>query len=492
MRAHRSNLLCVSRVRPLVACLAIAFSAETFATSDSLAVAVPLPSTSNGQSTGAASGVKFPKSIGPTPNQPDTVLLVQNCNDAGPNSLRDAVQTANTLSGDVTIEFDGNAMQCSTITLTSGEITITKDDMTFQGPGANLLTIDGGYSAGYYNRIFNHTGIGTLAINDLSLTDAKYIANAPQNARGGCVYGYTVNLAGAKVSDCHVIASGGSAFGGGIAARFSFTMLDSSISNCEATSGTGTVSGGGIFAGSLVGGSFTAKYSAVENNTAHTYSQNFTGDGGGIVAKTQSVLIQRSIISGNHAERAGGLYVRSDAVISDSTISENQAAMTGGIYMPISQAVLYNSTIAFNKATQFGRTAGLTAQSVKSNSSIFAYNVTDDGSGAVETDVKSGDGLVTGANNLIIATVATTPPADTSNACPRFAPLLDNGGVTRTHALLPGSPAIDTGNNVAGLDTDQRGSGFDRIVGAAADIGAYEWSAASGDVIYSDGFETCD
>jgi hypothetical protein len=57
---------------------------------------------------------------------------------------------------------------------------------------------------------------------------------------------------------------------------------------------------------------------------------------------------------------------------------------------------------------------------------------------------------------------------------PLLGPLADNGGPTRTHALLPGSPAINTGSNPLGLATDQRGTGFPRVSGAAADMGAYE------------------
>lgn len=53
-------------------------------------------------------------------------------------------------------------------------------------------------------------------------------------------------------------------------------------------------------------------------------------------------------------------------------------------------------------------------------------------------------------------------------------PLADNRGFTMTHVLAAGSPAIDAGNNEAGLDTDQRGKGFPRVSGAQADIGAYE------------------
>jgi hypothetical protein len=79
-------------------------------------------------------------------------------------------------------------------------------------------------------------------------------------------------------------------------------------------------------------------------------------------------------------------------------------------------------------------------------------------------------------------------PPDTLHADPHLAPLADNGGPTATHAIAADSPAIDAGNNVAGLDTDQRGSGFARVVGAAADIGAFEL-AGDGDAIFSDGFD---
>ena len=55
---------------------------------------------------------------------------------------------------------------------------------------------------------------------------------------------------------------------------------------------------------------------------------------------------------------------------------------------------------------------------------------------------------------------------------PRLAPLQDNGGPTETHALLPGSPAIDAGGGRAAPGTDQRG--ISRPQGNAADMGSYE------------------
>src|SRR5207253_11277878 len=54
--------------------------------------------------------------------------------------------------------------------------------------------------------------------------------------------------------------------------------------------------------------------------------------------------------------------------------------------------------------------------------------------------------------------------------------LTNNGGPTQTHALGAGSAAVDAGSNPAGLASDQRGTLFPRVQGAAADIGAFERS----------------
>src|SRR5262249_40378690 len=71
---------------------------------------------------------------------------------------------------------------------------------------------------------------------------------------------------------------------------------------------------------------------------------------------------------------------------------------------------------------------------------------------------------------------------------PLLAPLGNYGGPTLTMALLPGSPAIDAGNNgliPAGVTTDQRG--LARVVNGTVDIGAFESSGFTIAVSSGDG-----
>jgi hypothetical protein len=67
--------------------------------------------------------------------------------------------------------------------------------------------------------------------------------------------------------------------------------------------------------------------------------------------------------------------------------------------------------------------------------------------------------------------------SDLLHVNPMLGPLADNGGPTPTMALLPGSPAIDAGNNAGAPMWDQRGAPFRRIVNGVIDIGAYEVQA---------------
>jgi len=80
-------------------------------------------------------------------------------------------------------------------------------------------------------------------------------------------------------------------------------------------------------------------------------------------------------------------------------------------------------------------------------------------------------GLTHGINGNIVGTSAN--PID-----PELGPLANNGGPTKTHALLAGSIAIDRGDNAGASATDQRGFARKKDGNgdgsAIVDIGAFE------------------
>jgi hypothetical protein len=390
---------------------------------------------------------------------------VVNCADSGTGSLRDAVATA--ASGD-TIDLSGLA--CSTITLTSGAIVVAQSALTIAGPGADQLVIDGDFG----DRVLQHTGTSTLAVDSIAISNGKYVSDA--TPKGGCIASEgNVVLTSVTVSGCTLVGGDANvvARGGAIYASGNFFMLSSTLSG-NTVSGTGTPISNSHGGAAAVRGSLTMKYSTADDNAAVTIEGH--NSSAGAFSGYGSTYILGSTISNNTARFFGAMAaegVASDSlVIHNSTISGNSAGSFSAIYTQ-SPTTITNSTIAFNSAT-YGRGALYSQQQpIELESTIIAANwqpgvpAADDLNGTDET-------VVTGANNLITSS-SIAVPADTISACPRLRALADNGGPTRTHALDDASIAIDAGNNVAGLDEDQRGEA--RVFGVAADIGAYEWSA---------------
>jgi hypothetical protein len=433
---------------------------------------------------------RFDDAFAATPHQPTHTFLVKNCNDSGTDSLREAVNAANTLGGDNAIEFDLNSMQCSTISLTTGEIKITTDNLTIGGPGPEIVTIDGGYRQGHANRIFDHTGNGTLQLDHLQLSDAKYGTAGNLQANGGCVYSSgTVYLTHTNVNACYAVTTGAAQANGGALWGNGVKLNDSVVTNSTVMAFLAAADGGGI-ATDLLG--LRAKDSTISRNVAISYSANFSAQGGGALIKGPAIF-ERSTISGNQADFGAGLLNAQPMALANSTVANNIATRGYGGLEVHAALSLYNSTVVFNEANEYGRVAGIHADSVYAVSSLLARNTTVAGGTVTPADVESSDGQVSGFSNFIMAAATGTMlPMDTRGGCPRLAPLLDNGGATRTVALLPASPAIDVGDDPFTLGTDQRGAGFPRVVGPHADIGAYEWSVTSGDVINQSGFEVCE
>jgi hypothetical protein len=369
---------------------------------------------------------------------PAATFTVTNLNDAGPGSLRQAIADANAIQTDAdTIVFRPGL--AGTITLTTGQLTVS-GPVTVLGPGSGLLTIDGDLRS----RIFQFDN-GSTSLNhyDLSgVTLTRGVATGDQH--GGAIEAASETL---FLRDVVIANNFAQRLGGGLfVAPDGFLLMDDSTVNGNISSGSG-------------GGLFPSQGSTAFIRTS-TISRNDTvggSTGGGIFyGGGPGLTIQDCTISGNTADDSGG-----------------------GIRVFGGPVRIVNSTIAFNTADSdnngFGTGGGISVNGevlpVTLESTIVANNVasppgfTPDILGQVSLDhclVGNTTGNSLGGVNCIF------------NVDPRLGPLQFNGGPTKTHALLPGSPAINAGINRNALPTDQRGPGFFRTAGPGTDIGAFE------------------
>lgn len=417
-----------------------------------------------------------------------SAITVQNCNDHGNGSLRAAVNAAS--SGDT---IDMTQLNC-TITLTTGAIIIDKPKLTFAGPGADKLTIDGGATSGHYNRILvqnTFASDGLLKVTGVTLTDAKYKTSG--GVAGGCVYSINaVEVFNSTVSSCVLVSTGNNYVkGAGISGGNGVEVLYSTVTgNIAKTSSAGVAEGGGIYCR----GNLTVDYSTVSGNTATGNTATQANFGGGISQYNGNINLLGTTVSGNLATLYAGMSVSYTGSTSfqtqifNSTISGNTATSGFAGAKINATSLIVNSTIAFNSsrgAENYGAGLKVVNHPVELESTIVAMNTSS--IGLSDVDFISAT-AVSGANNLITQSEGPIP-ANTTAACPLLGRLGDNGGPTQTYRLLPNSPALDAGNNVEALMYDQRGNGHPRTVGTKTDIGAFEYAGGTADEIFSSEFE---
>ncbi|MBS0555801.1 MAG: hypothetical protein JSR27_00150 [Proteobacteria bacterium] len=445
-----------------------------------------------------------------------TTWTVNTCSEANTGSgtigsLRYAA--ANAASGD-TIDLTNTG--CSTISLTTGgggAVSLAQADITLKGPGKTALTIQASN-----DRVLSHFGTGTLTVNDLTVANGYLHPAFQVTAQGGCIFSYgKLTLSHVAVRSCRAQAVGAPVRGGGVYAKTGVFAKYSDITGNTASNSGANANGGG-------GGIFTYGYAVLGSSTL-SGNQAQTGAGGGVRAFRDSLTIA-STISGNIAMLGGGIYAQDNLnspsdtfTLLNSTVSGNQALnIVGGAWTNAGTIHVYNSTVAFNTA---GSATGPVSRYYGSG-----FNVND--SGAYYTDINhykfkkvtlqssvfsnntsgtatpvADDFGITRFSNLNLVPISgqsnivfgianpfqALPGATVMRACALLGPLRDNGGLTKTHALMSHSPAIDAGNTSAsGLSPyDQRGQA--RTSGAQADMGAYE--VQQNDIVFNAGFEGC-
>jgi hypothetical protein len=411
------------------------------------------------------------------------VMVVTNCADAGPGSLRDVIGQADTGS---TIDLSQLPCVDSTITLTSGSIPIGGDRVltisgvpvlkTWQAPAravGPMPIIDGSHNS----RIFDHaTGSGDFTLRGVALRNGY--AMGP----GGCLRSNgDVMMYGTVITGCTAHAVNYSGQGGGVFVAGNLKLENSRVSG-NACTGTALFSGGGVYANSL-----DMSASTVSDNTA-------VGFGGGL-SVNGTASISYSTISGNHAAYDGGAVLGFNGVVSivNTTISGNQSAGVAGLLVPGGPLSMASTTIAFNTSSSAAGIGGLafaapaTLQSTLIANNLAAGAASDVGAGCVVAC----NPPVSGANNLIVSAHVPVPQG-TLSGDPLLTPLANHGGSTLTHGLATNSPAIDHGDNLGDghgmLTNDQRANGYPRVAGASADIGAFEYGSGP-DRIFFNGFD---
>jgi hypothetical protein len=329
-------------------------------------------------------------------------------------------------------------------------------------------------------------------------------------AAGGGVFGNVVYLGGSTVSGNTVTGNGPAIGGGGVLAGNSSVVL-SSVSQNSVSSLLYSAAGGGLLS---AGTTLDVTHSTFTANQVSSGCAACPSSGGGInVYGGGGLNVTASTVSGNSltttgataTPAGGGIGVKyatapavASATLTNSTISGNTlTSATGqsnaaGIWIG-GNLTLNNSTVAFNSSDGSG--GGITAAysstvptpyTTTFYSSIVANNTA--ASDASTADVFSfGAQIIAGNNSLVMASgVNIALPGDTLNSDPMLQPLAFNGGPTKTHALDPASPAIDSGLSPVALIYDERWVGYPRVVGTAADIGAFELDT---DRIFFAGFE---
>jgi CSLREA domain-containing protein len=376
---------------------------------------------------------------------------------------------------------------------------------------------------------------GTATITHSFISGNRSQYGTPPHGSGGV---FIANVESGEISDCSITNNVAAYSGGGISAITGFTG-NIQVSRCTITGNT-SLDGGGVFAsgevtieacnisensGMFRGGGVTIRSfpgtqakivrSTVADNSSVPLGPGRTQGGGGIYGSAASVIdstvignttatfgggifgfvmtISGSTISGNSANDGGGIWI-SDGTISQSTVSGNSAVNGGGIFSTFNSHVAF-STIAFNEVTSFGGGIFANDGTVELNHTIVARNTARVGgpdiTGLLGATISPRYSLVgsNSRNGLSPAPVGTPdangnliggPTTAGGSIDPRLGPLAPNGGPTMTHALLPGSPAVNAGDpaamaGVGGVpEFDQRGAPFTRVYGGRIDIGAFE------------------
>ncbi|WP_017721296.1 putative Ig domain-containing protein, partial [Kamptonema formosum] len=395
-------------------------------------------------------------------------------------------------SSTLTIEncaFNNNVAGFAGAIYTGFQSTNTVTNSTFNGNDGTLAGSERGAgaiatkSAGSLTvtgcEFTNNRGINGGAINNLlgTLTVENSIFTNNDSTPGGplgtAATNYTRGYGGAIYTD-GANASGPAFTPGSVGGTIT-------IRNSQFDGNTGAGQGGGLFLFVYNPDKVVIEDSTISNNSV---IKDAKGDalGGGVRIGNGDVTVRNTTVDNNSAPvQGGGFWVGNSATltVANSTFSGNKATDTNALGGAIvlnngtNPTTITNSTFANNSAGFQGGAFWGGGSSTTLKNTIVAYNTAANGGNPWNIKQHTGTQFTDGGGNIQWPPKNPSDPSDlnvtasVTLADPLLGLLQNNGGLTFTHALLPGSPAINAG--VAGETLDQRG-----VTRVNADSGAFE------------------
>lgn len=338
-----------------------------------------------------------------------------------------------------------------------------------KGGGIYMFEINGGS----YLRIENST-ISNNTAEDGSATHGF--------TDGAAIYtfGTSLNLIGSTITGNHGMAPAVSMFPGrafygtGIYAN-TLRVTDSIVTNNSGSGISGSVTGSSEVSGSTFSGNggtgLALRVVADFHSTMRIQDSTFTGNHAGLEVGSDylaSLQIRNVTVTDNRG--SGGGYLSAEIVsVQDSVIARNETDLFGaGIETGLDtlELTLTNTTVSENvsttdgqphgaairggrftsvtliQSTITGNTKGINAEDGPISSlSLYGSIFDQELSGPVTADFS----LISIADNAVITGSGNQTGTAANPLDPLLGPLADNGGSTLTHALLPGSPALNAG-----------------------------------------------
>ena len=381
---------------------------------------------------------------------------VTNTADKGPGSLRAAMEAAELHAG-----FDSIPISATGIIDLQSALPTIADPVQIAGPGPEKLTIRRGISVAF--RIF--TVANTVAnLSGMKLTNGLTQEGGAINSIG------SLTLVRMAVIGNEALARGGAkveAQGGGILSNGPLVMRESSVTKNLVFAAEGTTSSVARYAGVGAFEETTIESSTISENTA-----------------------EASSVTGRVSAVGGGVFIEGvgNTTITNSTISDNSAVTTGNTDgVAAAGGIGGEDPLTITGSTITGNSLHANDDFSGANSDLLRGVLVRDTifSNAIGNGTSCGGPLISQGYNIEDGVgCGFTQPTDLSKTDPGLDPkLADNGGPTPTHALLPGSVAIDRGN-AFGAKADQRGLArpsdllaVPNLGGDGADVGAFELQA---------------